>query len=108
MRYGLMCGDDGMVFDDGTTASALAEDHYLMTTTTGNAAHVLEWLEEWVQTEWPELRVWCTSVTEQWATARPRRAEGPRRARRSWRRGWRWIRGVLPLHERQGGRRSRA
>ena len=67
VRYGLMCGDDGMVFDDGTTAR-LGEQHYLMTTTTGNAAHVLEWLEEWLQTEWPELRVWCTSVTEQWAT----------------------------------------
>ena len=67
VRYGLMCGDDGMVFDDGTTAR-LGDEHYLMTTTTGNAAQVLEWLEEWVQTEWPELKVWCTSVTEQWAT----------------------------------------
>ena len=67
VRYGLMCGDDGMVFDDGTTAR-LGEHHYLMTTTTGNAAHVLEWLEEWLQTEWPELKVYCTSVTEQWAT----------------------------------------
>ena len=67
IRYGLMCGDDGMVFDDGTTAR-LGEHHYLMTTTTGNAAHVLEWLEEWLQTEWPALRVYCTSVTEQWAT----------------------------------------
>ena len=56
-----------MVFDDGTTAR-LAEDHYLMTTTTGNAAAVLDWLEEWRQTEWPELRVWLTSVTDHWAT----------------------------------------
>ena len=62
-----MCGDDGMVFDDGTTAR-LGEHHWLTTTTTGNAAHVLEWLEEWLQTEWPELKVYCTSVTEQWAT----------------------------------------
>ena len=67
VRYGLMCGDDGMVFDDGTTAR-LGDEHYLMTTTTGNAAQVLEWLEEWLQTEWPELKVYCTSVTEQWAT----------------------------------------
>ena len=67
VRYGLMCGDDGMVFDDGTTAR-LGENHYVMTTTTGNAAQVLEWLEEWLQTEWPELKVYCTSVTEQWAT----------------------------------------
>ena len=67
VRYGLMCGDDGMVFDDGTTAR-LGDEHYLMTTTTGNAAQVLEWLEEWLQTEWPEMKVYCTSVTEQWAT----------------------------------------
>ncbi|MGE0873819.1 MAG: sarcosine oxidase subunit alpha family protein [Burkholderiales bacterium] len=66
-RYGLMCKADGMVFDDGVTAR-LAEDRFLMTTTTGNAARVLDWLEEWLQTEWPELKVYCTSVTEQWAT----------------------------------------
>jgi len=29
---------------------------------------VLDWFEEWLQTEWPELRVHCTSVTDQWAT----------------------------------------
>tara|TARA_Y100001934_G_scaffold257767_1_gene327254 strand:- start:12734 stop:15739 length:3006 start_codon:yes stop_codon:yes gene_type:complete len=66
-RYGLMCGEDGMVFDDGVTAR-LGENHYLMHTTTGNAAHVLGWLEEWLQTEWPDLQVYCTSVTEQFAT----------------------------------------
>ncbi|MEH6496831.1 MAG: glycine cleavage T C-terminal barrel domain-containing protein, partial [Pseudomonas marincola] len=67
VRYGLMCHEDGMVFDDGTTAR-LADDHFLMTTTTGNAAPVLDWLEEYLQTEWPDLKVYCTSVTEQWAT----------------------------------------
>ncbi len=66
-RYGLMLGEDGMVFDDGVT-SRLGEQHYLMSTTTGGAARVLAWLEEWLQTEWPELRVFCTSVTEHWAT----------------------------------------
>lgn len=66
-RYGVMCKPDGMVMDDGVTAR-LAEDRFLMTTTTGNAARVLDWLEEWLQTEWPELRVYCTTVTEQWAT----------------------------------------
>jgi sarcosine oxidase, subunit alpha len=66
-RYGLMCKPDGMVMDDGVTAR-LAEDRFLMTTTTGNAARVLDWLEEWLQTEWPELKVYCTSVTEQWCT----------------------------------------
>lgn len=66
-RYGLMCKADGMVMDDGVT-SRLGENHFLMTTTTGNAALVLDWLEEWLQTEWPDLKVYCTSVTEQWAT----------------------------------------
>ena len=67
-RYGLMLGEDGMIMDDGVT-TRLADDHFVMTTTTGNAASVLEWLEEWLQTEWPELKVFCTSVTEQWANA---------------------------------------
>lgn len=65
-RYGLMLGEDGMIFDDGVT-SRLADNHYLMTTTSGNAARVLEWLEEWLQTEWPKFHVYCTSVTEHWA-----------------------------------------
>jgi sarcosine oxidase subunit alpha len=67
IRYGVMCRADGMVFDDGTV-TRLAADRFLLTTTTGNAAAVLEWMEEWLQTEWPVLRVWLTSVTEQWAT----------------------------------------
>ncbi len=66
-RYGLMLGEDGMVLDDGV-ASCLAPDRFLMTTTTGNAARVFAWLEEWLQTEWPELRVYLTSLTEQLAT----------------------------------------
>ncbi|MEU3839493.1 sarcosine oxidase subunit delta family protein [Streptomyces sp. NPDC028635] len=67
IRYGVMCRPDGMVFDDGTVIR-LARDRFLVTTTTGNAAAVLDWMEEWLQTEWPELKVHCTSVTEQWAT----------------------------------------
>lgn len=66
-RYGLMLGEDGMVMDDGVSAR-LADDHYYMTTTTGGAAHVLGWMERWRQTEWPELKVYFTSVTDQWAT----------------------------------------
>ncbi|MEQ9811310.1 MAG: aminomethyltransferase family protein, partial [Azospirillaceae bacterium] len=66
-RYGVMLKEDGMVFDDGTTAR-IAEDRYFMTTTTGGAANVLDHLEEYLQTEWPELRVRLTSVTEQFAT----------------------------------------
>ena len=66
-RYGVMCTPDGMVFDDGVTLR-LDEDRYFMTTTTGGAAKVLDWLEEWSQTEWPELDVVFTSVTEQYTT----------------------------------------
>lgn len=66
-RYGLMCGEDGMVFDDGVT-SCLGENHFVMTTTSGGAAHVMEWLELYHQTEWPEMEVYFTSVTDHWAT----------------------------------------
>ena len=66
IRYGLMLGLDGMVLDDGV-AMRLAEDRYLVTTTTGGAPVVLDRFEEWLQTEWPDLQVFCTSVTEQWA-----------------------------------------
>ncbi|MBX2838187.1 MAG: sarcosine oxidase subunit alpha family protein, partial [Gammaproteobacteria bacterium] len=66
-RYGLMCGEDGNLMDDGVT-SCLAENHFLMTTTTGGAASVLSWLELYKQTEWPELDVYFTSVTDHWAT----------------------------------------
>ncbi|MDP6816517.1 MAG: sarcosine oxidase subunit alpha family protein [Alphaproteobacteria bacterium] len=66
-RYGLMLGEDGMVMDDGVT-SRLGEAHYFMTTTTGGAARVMAWMEDWLQCEWPDLKVYLTSVSEQWAT----------------------------------------
>lgn len=65
-RYGLMLGEDGMVMDDGVTIRT-GPDRYLMTTTSGNAAPVMEYLEDLLQTEWPDLRVYLTSVTEHWA-----------------------------------------
>lgn len=67
VRYGVMCGVDGMVIDDGTVLR-LADERFLVLTTTGGAAKVLDWMEEWLQTEWPELRVRLASVTEQWST----------------------------------------
>lgn len=67
-RYGLMLNEDGMVMDDGVT-SCIADDHFHMTTTTGGAANVLSWLEDYLQTEWTDLDVRLTSVTEQWAVA---------------------------------------
>ena len=66
-RYGLMLGDDGMVIDDGVT-TRIDKNHYVMSTTTGNAATVMSKLEDWLQTEWPELQVYLTSVTEQFGT----------------------------------------
>ncbi len=67
-RYGLMLNEDGMVYDDGVT-TRLNENHYIMTTTTGGAANVLGKLEDYLQTEWPELDVYLTSVTDHFATA---------------------------------------
>lgn len=65
-RYGVMLRDDGIALDDGTT-SRISEHHYFMTTTTGEAAEVMSWLEFLLDTAWPELRVQVTSVTDQWA-----------------------------------------
>ncbi|CAM2172551.1 Sarcosine oxidase subunit alpha [Paraburkholderia sacchari] len=66
-RYGLMLDENGMVFDDGVTVR-LGPQHYMMTTTTGGAARVLTWLERWLQTEWPDMKVRLASVTDHWAT----------------------------------------
>jgi len=65
-RYGLMLREDGIVLDDGTT-SRLGEQHYLMTTTTGNAGRVMAHVEFCHQVLWPELDVTYVSVTDQWA-----------------------------------------
>jgi sarcosine oxidase subunit alpha len=65
-RYGVMLREDGMVYDDGT-ASRLAENHFVMTTTTANAGPVLAKLEYYLQAVWPHLRVQVTSVTDQYA-----------------------------------------
>ncbi len=66
-RYGLMLREDGFVMDDGT-ATRFAEDRYYVTTTTANAARVMQHIDFARQVIWPELDVQATSVTEQWAT----------------------------------------
>ncbi len=66
-RYGLLLGDDGYIRDDGVIGR-LSKDRFHVTTTTGGAARVLNMMEDFLQTEWPELDVWLTSTTEQWAT----------------------------------------
>jgi sarcosine oxidase subunit alpha len=65
-RYGLMCNDNGFLFDDGVVAR-LSEDGFLCHTTTGGSDRVHAWMEEWLQTEWPELRVYTLNLTEQFA-----------------------------------------
>jgi sarcosine oxidase, subunit alpha len=65
-RYGLLLREDGFITDDGVSAR-LAPDRFHLTTTTGGAARVLTMMEDYLQTEWPELDVWLTSTTEQWA-----------------------------------------
>ena len=65
-QYGLMLGEDGMILDDGV-AARLDDSRYLLFTTTTGAATVLNWLERWLQTEWRDLQVYLTSVSEQWS-----------------------------------------
>jgi len=65
-RYALMCNENGFLFDDGVVAR-IADDEFLCHTTSGGAERVHAWLEEWLQTEWPHLRVFTANVTEQWA-----------------------------------------
>jgi sarcosine oxidase, subunit alpha len=65
--YGIMLGEDGMVMDDGVMAR-LDDQRFYLTTTTGGAANVLAWLEAWLQTEWPELEVYLTSLTDHFST----------------------------------------
>ncbi|MDN6149032.1 MAG: 2Fe-2S iron-sulfur cluster-binding protein [Yaniella sp.] len=62
VRYGAMMSEDGVVMDDGVTAH-LGEDHYLLTTTSGGAGRVWDWIEEWLQAYRPEWQVHATPVT---------------------------------------------
>jgi heterotetrameric sarcosine oxidase alpha subunit len=66
VRYGLMLREDGIAMDDGTTAR-LAENHFVMTTTTANAVSVFRHMEFCRQCLWPDMDVHLISATEQWA-----------------------------------------
>jgi sarcosine oxidase subunit alpha len=65
-RYGVMLREDGFIYDDGVVGR-LAPDRFHVTTTTGGAPRVLNHMEDYLQTEFPHLKVWLTSTSEQWA-----------------------------------------
>ncbi|CAM5470140.1 sarcosine oxidase subunit alpha [Aquamicrobium terrae] len=65
-RYGIMLREDGFIYDDGVVGR-LAADRFHVTTTTGGAPRVLNHMEDYLQTEFPHLKVWLTSISEQWA-----------------------------------------
>ncbi|MCY3988187.1 MAG: sarcosine oxidase subunit alpha, partial [Gammaproteobacteria bacterium] len=65
--YGVIPGEDGMLKDDGVMART-GERRFYLTATTGGAAAVLDWMEKWLQTEWPELEVYLTSLTDHYST----------------------------------------
>ncbi|WP_134678401.1 sarcosine oxidase subunit alpha family protein [Paracoccus ravus] len=65
-RYGLICNENGFLIDDGV-AARLAEDTWLVHTTTGGAERIHAHLEDWLQCEWWDWQVWTANVTEQWA-----------------------------------------
>lgn len=65
-RYGVMLREDGFIYDDGVVGR-LADDRFHVTTTTGGAARVMNHMEDYLQTEFPHLKVWLTSTSEQWA-----------------------------------------
>ena len=67
VRYGLMLNENGIIIDDGTIAR-LGPRRFVITTTSGGAGRIAQWLEHWRQCEWPELEVFTTPVTTQWAT----------------------------------------
>jgi sarcosine oxidase subunit alpha len=65
-RYGLMLNENGVIIDDGVFVR-LAEDHFLVNPTSGGVGRVLSMMEEWLQCEWPDLRVIVDDTTTQWA-----------------------------------------
>ena len=65
-RYGLMCSENGFLSDDGVVAR-LSDDTFLCHTTSGGSDRIHAWMEEWLQTEWWDWKVYTANVTEQHA-----------------------------------------
>ncbi len=67
VRYGVMCLEDGVLFDDGVTGR-LGQERYILTTTSSGAGGVWEWMDNWLQTAHPEWRVHVHPVTTAYAS----------------------------------------
>jgi sarcosine oxidase subunit alpha len=65
-RYGLMCSENGFLMDDGVVVR-MSEDTWLCHTTTGGAEHIHAHMEDWLQCEWWDWKVYVANVTEQYA-----------------------------------------
>ncbi|MGB2084817.1 MAG: sarcosine oxidase subunit alpha family protein [Paracoccaceae bacterium] len=65
-RYGLMCSENGFLMDDGVVVR-LGEQSFLCHTTSGGAEHIHAHMEEWLQTEWWDWKVYVANLTEQYA-----------------------------------------
>ena len=65
VRYGLMLNELGVVIDDGV-ATRLADDHFLLGTSSGGAETIAAWMEEWLQCEWLDLDVLVAPITAAW------------------------------------------
>ena len=65
-RYGLMCSENGFLIDDGVVAR-IDEQTWLCHTTTGGAERIHAWMEDWLQCEWWDWKVYVTNATEQFA-----------------------------------------
>ncbi|MDO6726755.1 sarcosine oxidase subunit alpha family protein [Cognatishimia sp. 1_MG-2023] len=65
-RYGLMCNENGFLIDDGVVAR-IDEETFLCHTTTGGAERIHGWMEDWLQCEWWDMKVYVANVTEQYA-----------------------------------------
>jgi sarcosine oxidase, subunit alpha len=81
-----MCNENGFLIDDGVVAR-LDEDTFLCHTTTGGADRIHAWMEDWLQTEWWDWKVYVANLTEQLRAdrrRRPERAQGAGEAGRTW------------------------
>ena len=65
-RYGLMCSENGFLSDDGVVAR-IDDGTWLCHTTSGGADRIHAHMEEWLQTEWWNWKVWTINLTEQLA-----------------------------------------